>query len=77
MSPVNRRLILRANAVFLLAASAGGMYTDILGAFFQRGHVAPVLATRRMPPSASWRRMGWHSSSASCCGVPSPRAPGI
>jgi hypothetical protein len=44
MSPVNRRLILRANAVFLLAASAGGMYTDILGAFFQRGHVAPVLA---------------------------------
>ena len=44
MSPVNRRLILRANAVFLLAASAGGMYTDILGAFFKRGHVAPVLA---------------------------------
>ena len=44
MSPKNRRLLLRANATFLLLASAGGMWSDILGAFFARGHVAPVLA---------------------------------
>ena len=44
MGPTKRRLLLRANAAFLLVASAGGMWSDILGAFFARGHVAPVLA---------------------------------
>jgi hypothetical protein len=29
MSPTNRRLLLRANAVFLLVASTGGMASDI------------------------------------------------
>jgi hypothetical protein len=44
MTPTYRRYLLRANATFLLAASMGGMWSDILGAFFARGHVAPVLA---------------------------------
>ena len=39
-----RQAVLRANAVFLLAASTGGMWSDITGAFFGRGHVAPILA---------------------------------
>ena len=39
-----RTAILRADAVFLLAASAGGFTSDILGAFFGRGPVAPILA---------------------------------
>jgi hypothetical protein len=39
-----RKTVLRANAIFLLAASTGGMWSDIQGAFFGRGHVAPVLA---------------------------------
>lgn len=43
MSQITRQLILRANAVFLLAASAGGMYSDLIGAFFARGQLAPVL----------------------------------
>ena len=45
MSSTSRRILLRANAAFLLIASAGGMWSDILGAFFARGHVAPVLAS--------------------------------
>ena len=45
MSPLNRRLLLRVNAAFLLAASAGGMWSDILGAFFARGHVASLLTS--------------------------------
>lgn len=44
MSLEYRRYLLRANAIFLLAASAGGMWSDITGAFFAQGHVAPVLA---------------------------------
>jgi hypothetical protein len=44
MSTTTRRLILRANAAFLLAASAGGMWSDLTGAFLARGHVAPILA---------------------------------
>jgi len=44
MSTTIRRLILRANAAFLLAASAGGMWSDLAGAFRARGHVAPILA---------------------------------
>jgi hypothetical protein len=45
MSTTTRRLILRTDAAFLLAASAGGMWSDLCGAFLARGHVAPVLAT--------------------------------
>lgn len=44
MNLVHRRLLLRANAAFLLIASAGGMWSDLTGAFLARGHVAPVLA---------------------------------
>ena len=44
MTATIRTAILRANAIFLLAASAGGFTADILGAFFARGPVAPVLA---------------------------------
>jgi hypothetical protein len=44
MSTTTRRLILRANAAFLLAASTGGMWSDLAGAFLGRGHVAPILA---------------------------------
>ena len=40
-----RRAVLRANALFLLVAAAGGLRMDILGAFFGRGHVAPILAS--------------------------------
>ena len=39
-----RRAVLRANAIFLLIAASGGLWTDILGAFFGRGHVAPIVA---------------------------------
>jgi hypothetical protein len=39
-----RRLILRANAVFLLLASAGGMWTDLAGIFLGKGAFAPIIA---------------------------------
>ena len=39
-----RTMILRTNAIFLLFAAAGGFASDILGAFFARGPVAPILA---------------------------------
>jgi hypothetical protein len=39
-----RIAVLRANAVYLMAAAAGGLWSDILGAFFARGHVASVLS---------------------------------
>jgi hypothetical protein len=45
LSPTNRRLLLRANAIFLLVAAAGGLRSDILGIFFDTGHVAPVVAS--------------------------------
>jgi hypothetical protein len=38
-----RKLLLRANAVFLLVASAGGMISDLTGAFLLRGPVGLVL----------------------------------
>jgi hypothetical protein len=38
-----RKLLLRANAVFLLAASAGGMINDLTGAFLLRGPVGLVV----------------------------------
>lgn len=44
MRLTTRRLILRANAAFLMLASAGGMWSDITGAFLARGHLAAVLA---------------------------------
>ena len=44
MTPSARRAVMRANAVFLLAASTGGMFSDLLGAFLGRGQLAPVLA---------------------------------
>jgi hypothetical protein len=38
-----RKLLLRTNAVFLLAASAGGMINDLTGAFLLRGPIGLVL----------------------------------
>jgi hypothetical protein len=40
-----RTAILRANAIYLLVAAAGGFTADILGAFFGRGPVGPVIAS--------------------------------
>jgi len=40
-----RKLLFRANAIYLMAAAAGGLWSDILGVFFARGHVAPVIAS--------------------------------
>jgi hypothetical protein len=39
-----RRVLLRANATFLLAASAGGFASDVRGIFFGVGPVARVVA---------------------------------
>lgn len=44
MSPKLRTALLRADAIFLMAAAAGGMRSDILGAFHGAGSLAPVLA---------------------------------
>jgi len=43
MSHSFRIVLLRANAVFLLAASAGGMINDLLGAFLLRGPIGLVV----------------------------------
>jgi hypothetical protein len=39
-----RIAVLRANAVYLVAAAAGGLWWDILGVFFARGHLGSVLS---------------------------------
>ena len=39
-----RRVLLRANATFLLAASAGGFASDVRGIFFGLGPVARIVA---------------------------------
>ena len=44
MTATSRHLLLRANAIFLLAASAGGFISDVRGAFFGLGPVGRVLA---------------------------------
>jgi hypothetical protein len=44
MTATIRGAILRADSLFLLVASAGGFTADILGAFYARGPVAPVLS---------------------------------
>ena len=43
MSSTFRWLLLRANAVFLLVASTGGMISDLTGAFLLRGPMGLVL----------------------------------
>ena len=40
-----RQMLLRANAAFLLAASAGGFCSDVLGIFFGLGPVDKIVAT--------------------------------
>jgi hypothetical protein len=45
MSTTLRRTILRANAAFLLVASAGGMISDLTGAFLLHGPVGRVVET--------------------------------
>ncbi len=44
MTTTMRQRILRANALYLLAASIGGLLTDIIGAFFARGPESQMLA---------------------------------
>ena len=44
MTPATRIRVLRANALFLTVAAAGGLVADLLGAFLARGPWAPVLA---------------------------------
>ena len=39
-----RRTLLRANAIFLLLASSGGMWADLAGAFLAIGPQQPILA---------------------------------
>lgn len=43
MSPAIRTALLRANAVFLLIASVGGLITDIAGSFFGKGAETAIL----------------------------------
>ena len=40
----SRQTLLRTNAIFLLAASAGGFCSDVLGIFFGVGPVAKIVA---------------------------------
>jgi hypothetical protein len=47
MTIATRQNILRANALYLLVASIGGLVTDVLGAFFSRGPWTPVLGEAR------------------------------
>jgi hypothetical protein len=44
MTLAKRAAVLRADAVFLMAASVGGLATDLAGAFLQRGLQSRVLA---------------------------------
>jgi hypothetical protein len=44
MNPIHRRGILRANAIYLLVASTGGLLMDLLGAAFQRGPASKIVA---------------------------------
>jgi hypothetical protein len=39
-----RKMLLRANAIFLLLASSWGLWADLAGAFFQFGPQTPILA---------------------------------
>jgi hypothetical protein len=44
MTATIRRGILRANALYLLVAAAGGLANDVRGAFFGTGPVADIIA---------------------------------
>jgi hypothetical protein len=44
MMTASRQILLRTNAIFLLAASAGGFCSDVLGVFFGLGPVAAIVA---------------------------------
>lgn len=44
MTTTMRQRILRANALYLLVASIGGLLMDIAGAFFARGPESQILA---------------------------------
>jgi len=50
MSHAFRIVLLRANAVFLLAASASGMINDLIGAFLLRGPIG--LVVEKVPHAA-------------------------
>ena len=43
MTYLTRRIILRANAVFLLVAASAGMISDLVGAFLLHGPVGRIL----------------------------------
>ena len=44
MTDASRQILLRANAIFLLAASTGGFISDVRGAFLGLGPVGRVVA---------------------------------
>ena len=52
----SRKVLLRANALYLLVAATGGVCADLAGAFFGYGPFTNVLSAARTSPSASSRR---------------------
>lgn len=44
MTNRTRQLILRANAIYLLVAATGGLWTDLSGVFLGKGAFAPIVA---------------------------------
>ena len=52
----SRKMLLRANALYLLAAAAGGMCTDLAGAFSATVRSPKSCLQPLTPPSASSRR---------------------
>lgn len=44
MTLTSRQMLLRANAIFLLAASTGGFISDVRGAFLRLGPIGRVVA---------------------------------
>jgi hypothetical protein len=58
MTTTTRSAILRANAIYLLVAAAGGLATDLLGVSSPAAHSRPWSPMRPMPASAWWKRMG-------------------
>ena len=45
MNTTMRRAILRANAIWLIVASTGGLFADLAGAFFGKGPQGPILSS--------------------------------
>ena len=71
-----KRLLLRANAIFLLAASTGGFLSDVRGIFFGLGPVGRVVAQAPDAGIGFIEAHGLASSWASCFGAPNRYGPG-